>query len=153
MHTCLREHPKFELSCCSNPFLWYDGDRRVPPYAGLQQSLGDQMKKAILALFVFTLAACGGEPSSDPAPAAPVEAAAPDTASNEGPQVPAIVEFVWHQKADGFTDDALWSHANYWSTVAGEADWGLMVAAVMTPRMANENFDFLWVMALSLIHI
>ena len=105
------------------------------------------MKQAILALFMFTLAACGGEPSSDPAPAAPVEVAAPDTEASEGPQVPAIVEFVWHQKADGFTDDALWSHADYWSNVAGEANWGLMVAAVMTPRMENENFDFLWVMA------
>ena len=103
------------------------------------------MKQAILALLIFTLTACGNDQSSDPAPSAP--AAASDTAASEGPQVPAIVEFVWHQKADGFTDDALWSHADYWSNVAGEADWGLMVAAVMTPRIETENFDFLWVMA------
>ena len=101
------------------------------------------MKQAILTLLVFTLTACGNDPSPDPAPTAP--AAASDTAASEGPQVPAIVEFVWHQKADGFTDDALWSHADYWSNVAGEADWGLMVAAVMTPRIETENFDFLWV--------
>ena len=58
-----------------------------------------------------------------------------------------MVEFVWHQKADGFTDEALQSHTEYWANVASEADWGLMVAAVMTPRFEADGFDFLWVMA------
>jgi hypothetical protein len=58
-----------------------------------------------------------------------------------------MVEFVWHQKADGFTDEALQSHTEYWANVVREADWGLMVAAVMTPRFEADGFDFLWVMA------
>ncbi len=103
------------------------------------------MKKILLLLSLLTLAACGGESGSENTPAA--QAPAAEAASSESPQVPAIVEFVWHQKAEGFTDEALWSHAAYWSNLAGEANWGLMVAAVMTPRVANDNFDFLWVMA------
>jgi hypothetical protein len=105
------------------------------------------MKALLLSLGLLALAACGGDKGASNAAAPEPEPPAPGTVSTDAPQVPAIVEFVWHQKADGFTDEALWSHADYWSNVAGEADWGLMVATVMTPRVANDNFDFLWVMA------
>ena len=101
------------------------------------------MKKALVLFSLFALAACGGESTSTELVAAAPEPAAEAAA----PQVPAIVEFVWHQKADSFTDEALQSHTEYWANVAGEADWGLMVAAVMTPRFDAEGFDFLWVMA------
>ena len=58
------------------------------------------MKRILMLLSIFALTACGGESTSTesvavaPAPAADAPA----------PQVPAMVEFVWHQKADSFTD-------------------------------------------------
>ena len=102
------------------------------------------MKKALTLLSIFVLTACGGDTKTTDttAPTAPEP-----TAEAPAPQVPAIVEFVWHQKADGFTDEALLSHTGYWSNVASEAEWGLMGAAVMRPRFDDERFDFLWVMA------
>jgi hypothetical protein len=105
------------------------------------------MKQTLLALLLFTLSACGNDQPAEPAPTAPAQEAEPVAEASEGPQVPAMVEFVWHQRADGFTEENLWSHAEYWSNVAAEADWGLMLAAVMTPKVENDNFDFLWVMA------
>ena len=104
------------------------------------------MKQTLIALLLFTLSACGSDQPAEPAPTAPAQEAEPVAEASEGPQVPAMVEFVWHQRADGFTEGDLWSHAKYWSNLAGEADWGLVRAAVMTPRFESEDFDFLWVM-------
>ena len=101
------------------------------------------MKRILTLLSIFALTACGGESTSTES----VTAAPAPAAEAPAPQVPAMVEFVWHQKADGFTDEALQSHTEYWANVAREADWGLMVAAVMTPRFEADGFDFLWVMA------
>ena len=101
------------------------------------------MKRILVLLSIFALTACGGESTSTES----VAAAPEPVADAPAPQVPAMVEFVWHQKADGFTDEALQSHTEYWANVATEADWGLMVAAVMTPRFEADGFDFLWVMA------
>ena len=61
------------------------------------------MKKILMLLSIFALTACGGESTSTESVAAAPEAVADAPA----PQVPAMVEFVWHQKADGFTDEAL----------------------------------------------
>ena len=104
------------------------------------------MKKMNLLLATLFLAACSGEKSNPTPTLAETPESEPQIIADK-PQVPALVEFVWHQKTEGYTDEALWSHTEYWSNLAGEAGWGLMAAAVMTPRFEDERFDFLWVMA------
>ena len=107
------------------------------------------MKSLSLLIIALLVPACGGKPSEPEAAAvmAPeatqevIEVVVEDTSPR-----PAMVEFVWHSKAEGFSDEALWSATEYWANVASEAGWDLRLAAVHTPRAANENFDFLWVM-------
>ncbi|MGB2192319.1 MAG: hypothetical protein ACPH3A_07095, partial [Luminiphilus sp.] len=61
------------------------------------------MKRILMLLSIVALTACGGESTST----ASVTAAPAPAADTPAPQVPAMVEFVWHQTADGFTDEAL----------------------------------------------
>ena len=63
------------------------------------------MKRIFVLLAIFALTACGGESTTTE----PVADAPEPAAEAAAPQVPAMVEFVWHQKADGFTDEALQS--------------------------------------------
>ncbi|MBT4854532.1 MAG: hypothetical protein HON38_07265, partial [Halieaceae bacterium] len=106
------------------------------------------MKKVSLLMIALIITACGGKPS-EPEAAAAVTAEEIEVvveAAQETSSLPAMVEFVWHSKAEGFSDDALWSHTEYWANVATEAGWDLRLSAIHTPRVENENFDFLWVM-------
>jgi hypothetical protein len=109
---------------------------------------GGIMKKISLLMIALIITACGGKPS-EPEAAAAVTAEEIEVvveAAQETSSPPAMVEFVWHSKAEGFSDDALWSHTEYWANVATEAGWDLRLSAIHTPRVENENFDFLWVM-------
>ena len=106
------------------------------------------MKKWIIVLMVGALSACGGEQpavttESVPEAAAPVMADIPEPADMP---VPFMVEYVWHQAGDNFSDAALNNLTDQWAGYAAEAGWGLMMAAVNTPRFEDERFDFLWVM-------
>lgn len=106
------------------------------------------MKKWILLLMVGVLSACGGEQSAVTTESAP-EAAAPVMADIPEPAdmpVPFMVEYVWHQAGDNFSEAALKNLTDQWAGYAAEAGWGLMMAAVNTPRFEDERFDFLWVM-------
>ena len=109
---------------------------------------GGIIKKISLLMIALIISACGGKPS-EPEAAAAVTAEEIEVvveAAQETSSPPAMVEFVWHSKAEGFSDDALWSHTEYWANVATEAGWDLRLSAIHTPRVENENFDFLWVM-------
>lgn len=110
----------------------------------------------ILALF-GALAACGGDASVSEPPATTQEAMDATAEASavaevveeaaEAPPAPPMIEFIWHSKADGFSDEALLSHTAAWSNIPEAAGWELRLAAVMTPRFESEDFDFLWVLA------
>lgn len=108
------------------------------------------MKTMSLVIIALFLTACGGKPAEPEAVAAPetteeIVVEVVEAAADTSPR-PAMIEFVWHSKTEGFSDEALWSHTEYWANIAAESDWDLRLAAIHTPRVANENFDFLWVM-------
>ena len=112
-----------------------------------------------LAMSVFLVACGGNNTESEPSAAAP-EATAPASEAAvvaevteaveeamDGPQPPAMVEFIWHSKAEGYSDEALVAHTTAWSSIPDASGWELGLAAVMTPRFESEDFDFLWVLA------
>ena len=107
------------------------------------------MKTIILMITMFALAACGGEtPNAPTASTTPPEATqeAVETASVDSAESTVVVEYIWHKKADGFTEEDLWSHAEYWANDTAEAGDELNLAVVMTPRVENDNADFIWVL-------
>ena len=74
------------------------------------------MKSLSLLIIALLVTACGGKPSEPEAAAvmAPeatqefIEVVVEDTSPR-----PAMVEFVWHSKSEGFSDEALWSATEY----------------------------------------
>mgnify|MGYP007106949679 CR=1 FL=1 len=93
------------------------------------------MKSLSLLIIALLVTACGGKPSEPEAAAVMAPEATQDVievvVEDTSPR-PAMVEFVWHSKAEGFSDEALWSATEYWANVASEAGWDLRLAAVHT---------------------
>ena len=105
------------------------------------------MVRLIILSFLVALVGCGGDKQA----AAPATTEAPEAAAVEASPVaeipvPYMVEYVWHQAGENFSEDALKGLTEQWAGYASEADWGLMMAAVNTPRFEDERYDFLWVM-------
>jgi hypothetical protein len=117
-------------------------------------TLGGNNKKGIIIMYriiilslLAALSACGGDKQATTSVAAEKPEAAPvETSPAAEIPVPYMVEYVWHQADENFSEDALKGLTDQWAGYAGEADWGLMMAAVNTPRFDDERYDFLWVM-------
>ena len=106
--------------------------------------------KYLLSLSVLVLVACGGESSESVAAAEEAVPAAVEESPAEQatPSIPSpyMVEYVWHKAGDNFTEEALAALTKQWAAYPGEGGWDLMYASVITPRFADDNFDFIWVM-------
>ena len=60
---------------------------------------------------------------------------------------PSLIEYVWHKAGSDFSEDNLSMLINSWNGMIDDAMCsGMMGANILTPEVANEGYDFIWVL-------
>ena len=57
-----------------------------------------------------------------------------------------LVEYVWHDAGPNFNAENLANLINEWNIIITESGMDMLGANILTPTLANEDFDFIWVM-------
>lgn len=72
----------------------------------------------------------------------------PDVAATPSPEPISqqFVEYVWHEKGENFSDEALNKKIAEWNAIFDETGYDVIGANILTPRQPNEDYDFVWVM-------
>ena len=92
------------------------------------------MKKYTLLLTsIFLISACSQSDNQNQAE------------SSDAP--PSLVEYVWHKAGSEFSAENLAMLIRSWNGMIDEAMCnGMMGANILTPEVANEGYDFIWVL-------
>ena len=60
---------------------------------------------------------------------------------------PPLIEYFWHSKGPNYSEENFQMLVEKWNARVDETSCSINGASVLTPKVKNENFDFLWMLA------